>query len=94
MVIGSGDDCAVLKFDKKSFQLFTCDMIVEGVDFSADTDPCLIGRKAIAISLSDIAACGGSPTHCLVSIGLQKIPRLRKSIVFFTACRIYAVNII
>ncbi|MFA4988986.1 MAG: thiamine-phosphate kinase, partial [Candidatus Omnitrophota bacterium] len=32
--MGSGDDCAVLKLDKKRYQLFTCDMIVEGVDFT------------------------------------------------------------
>ena len=55
VIKGSGDDCAVLKFDKLHHQLYTCDMIVEGVDFTRKDDPYLIGRKAIAISLSDIS---------------------------------------
>lgn len=72
VIKGSGDDCAVLKFDRARYQLFTCDMLVEGVDFSSQEDPLLVGRKSIAVSLSDIAACAGIPTHCLVSLGLPK----------------------
>ncbi|OGX19343.1 MAG: thiamine-phosphate kinase [Omnitrophica WOR_2 bacterium RBG_13_44_8b] len=70
VVKGSGDDCAVLKYDRKFFQLFTCDMLVEGVDFSHKENPCLIGRKSIAVSISDIAACGGTPRHCVISVGI------------------------
>jgi thiamine-monophosphate kinase len=72
VIKGSGDDCAVLKFDKKRYQLFTCDMIVEGVDFLPRDKPELIGRKALAISISDIAACGGIPRYCVVSLGMPK----------------------
>jgi len=72
VVRGSGDDCAVLAFNKNQFQLFTCDMIVEGVDFMAKTDPYLVGRKAIAVSISDIASCAGTPRHCVVSLGLPR----------------------
>ena len=32
VVKGTGDDCAVLKFDRNKYQLFTCDMKVEGID--------------------------------------------------------------
>lgn len=71
VIKGSGDDCAVLKFDKDSYQLFTCDMLVEGVDFTRKDTPYLIGRKALAVSISDIAACGGLPRHCLVSLGIR-----------------------
>ncbi|MHB8154457.1 MAG: thiamine-phosphate kinase [Candidatus Omnitrophota bacterium] len=72
VIKGSGDDCAVLKFNKNSYQLFTCDMIVEGVDFIKNTDFKLVGQKALAISISDIAACGGVPKHAVVALGLPK----------------------
>jgi thiamine-monophosphate kinase len=67
---GIGDDCAVLKFTKDKYLLFTCDMIVEGVDFQPKEKRYLVGRKSVAISLSDIAACAGIPKYALVSLGL------------------------
>jgi len=70
VIVGPGDDCAVIKFNKGLYQLFTCDMLVEGVDFTGSTDPYLIGRKAIACSISDIAACGGVPRYAGISLGL------------------------
>ncbi len=72
VIKGSGDDCAVIKFNKDNYLLFTCDMIVEGVDFIPRDSAYLIGRKAVAISISDIAACAGLPRYCLVSLGLPK----------------------
>lgn len=72
VIHGSGDDCAVIKFTKNEYLLFTCDMVVEGVDFLSKDDPKLIGRKALAISLSDIAACAGRPRYCLISMGIPK----------------------
>lgn len=72
VIKGSGDDCAVLSFDKNRYQLLTCDMIVEGVDFTLKDSPYLIGRKALAVSISDIAACAGLPRYCLVSLGMTK----------------------
>jgi len=47
-------------------------MIVENVDFTFKDNPYLIGRKAIAVSVSDIAACAGLPRYCLVSLGMPK----------------------
>jgi thiamine-monophosphate kinase len=70
VIKGTGDDCAVLKLDKHRYQLFTCDMLVEGVDFHYEENPCLIGRKSLAVSISDIAACGGLPRYCLASLGM------------------------
>jgi len=70
VIKGSGDDCAVLKLDKQNYQLLTCDMLMEGVDFTLKDNPYLIGRKAIAVSLSDIAACSGQPRYCVISLGL------------------------
>ena len=72
VVKGSGDDCAVLKFNKDKYKLFSCDMLVEGVDFYSNEKPYLIGRKSLAVSISDIAACGGLPRYCLVSLGVTK----------------------
>ncbi|MDD5348329.1 MAG: thiamine-phosphate kinase, partial [Candidatus Omnitrophica bacterium] len=72
VVQGIGDDCAVIRYSRDEYLLYTCDMIVEGIDFTRGTDPVLVGRKAIAVSISDIAACGGIPSHCLVSLGLPK----------------------
>ncbi|MCM8780307.1 MAG: thiamine-phosphate kinase [Candidatus Omnitrophica bacterium] len=72
VIKGSGDDCAVLKFDKGRYLLATCDTIVEGVDFVRKDKPYLIGRKSLAVSLSDIAACAGIPRYALVSLGLPK----------------------
>ena len=71
VVKGIGDDCAVIDFGRQ-YLLLTCDMIVEGVDFMRTTDPALVGRKALAISASDIASCGGVPRYCLVSLGLPR----------------------
>lgn len=68
----SGDDCAVLTWDKHNYQLFTTDMIVEGVDFKKDENLALVGRKALAISISDIAACAGIPRHAVVALGLPR----------------------
>lgn len=72
VIKGPGDDCAVVEFDKKNYLLLTCDMLVEGVDFTRKAKPYFIGRKALAVSLSDIAACGGKPRYALVSLGLPK----------------------
>ena len=98
VVKGSGDDCAVLKLNKTSFQLFTCDMIVEGVDFFKTADFRLVGRKALAISISDIAACGGIPKHAVVALGLpgdmpvHQIDRLSQGL--FNLARKFNINIV
>ncbi len=70
VIKGIGDDCAVLKFSPEKYLLFTCDMIVEGVDFTGRDDRALVGRKALAVCVSDIASCGGVPRHALVTLGI------------------------
>jgi len=98
VVKGSGDDCAVLRFDKNHYQLFTCDTIVQDTDFTLKDDPYLIGRKAIAVSTSDIAACAGLPRHCLVALSmaqntsLEFIDRLVKGMLSVT--RKYNINLV
>ena len=71
VVIGAGDDCAVLDFGLPDrWQLFKTDAIVEGVHFTRDTAPEKIGHKALARCLSDIAAMAGTPAAALVTIAL------------------------
>lgn len=73
---GLGDDAAVLAGDGRTSLLLATDMIVEGVDFRSSEDPELIGRKALAINLSDMAAMGGIPCHAVVGIGMPSKTRV------------------
>ncbi|MEE8574928.1 MAG: thiamine-phosphate kinase [Thermodesulfobacteriota bacterium] len=66
-----GDDTAVTVQDSASYLLTTTDTLTEGVHFSREYfDPFMLGRKALFVSLSDIAAMGGSPLFFLSSITL------------------------
>lgn len=68
-----GDDCAVLPKDAKTDLLITSDMLVEDIDFRLDwTPPDYLGHKALAVSLSDIAAMGGEPKFAMLSIGVAE----------------------
>lgn len=68
-----GDDAAIIPKDETSDLLITSDMLVEAVDFHLDwTTPEVLGHKALAVSLSDIAAMGGTPKWALCSIGVSE----------------------
>lgn len=70
--VGIGDDCAVWQPSGLPL-LFTTDVLMEDVDFRvAETPPQLIGRKAMAVNLSDIAAMAGEPRLALVGVALPK----------------------
>ena len=72
VIKGIGDDAAVLPFSKDAYQLLTTDMMAEGAHFTRAMPPALIGRKALACNISDIAAMGGWPIFAVVSIGIPK----------------------
>ena len=68
---GIGDDAAVLDAAPREQIVLTCDALVERVHFRLDwTSAGAIGRKAVAVNLSDIAAMGGVPQVVLLSLGL------------------------
>jgi thiamine-monophosphate kinase len=73
VVVGAGDDCAVLECGAPDRQLlFKTDAVVEGIHFTKDTPPEKVGRKALARCLSDIAAMAGTPDAAVVTLGLPR----------------------
>ena len=71
ITLGIGDDCAIYRPRPSEELLFTTDQSIEGVHFLPDQSPSIIGHNALARSLSDIAAMGGEPRFCLVSLAVQ-----------------------
>ena len=65
LLVGPGDDCAVVETPSGDVQLLSVDQLIEGRHFESGTDIDLIARKAIARSVSDIAAMGGRPVWAL-----------------------------
>ncbi len=72
-ILGIGDDAAVLSLPRGAHTLVTTDLLTEGIHFrTAYTPGFLLGRKALTVSLSDIAAMGGVPLSFVVSLGLPR----------------------
>ncbi len=69
---GPGDDCAVVARNQEWDTLLKTDVVVENVHFTPDTEPRLIGRKALGRAVSDIAAMGGLPEQALITILTHK----------------------
>ncbi len=65
-----GDDCAVISSPTGQDLLLKADLSIEGVHFTRERGAEEIGARALARSLSDIAAMGGTPLYCLVSMAL------------------------
>lgn len=71
LIQGIGDDCAVVAKDGRLVWLLTMDTLIEQVHFApAFHPPKLLGRKAVSVNVSDIAAMGGKPLFVLLSLGL------------------------
>lgn len=71
VLLGIGDDCAILKKDSQQAYLISTDCLVEQVHFDLNYFSFHdLGYKAMAVNLSDIAAMGGEPVCALVSLAL------------------------
>jgi thiamine-monophosphate kinase len=73
LVAGIGDDAAVFRSSAGKETVITADLLAEDIDFRrTTTPPFLLGHKALAVSLSDIAAMGARPLWSLISIGVPE----------------------
>jgi len=73
VVVGAGDDCAVLDLGRGDrLLLFKTDAVVEGIHFTSDAPPEKIGHKALGRALSDIAAMAGTPSAALITLALPR----------------------
>ena len=71
--LGVGDDCALLA-PRPGMQLaISSDMLVEGRHFFADVDPEALGHKALAVNLSDLAACAAKPLAFTLALALPRV---------------------
>jgi thiamine-monophosphate kinase len=71
LITGIGDDAAIVNQFANRDLIITTDLLIEGVDFYRDAAPArMLGHKALAVSLSDIAAMGARPFWSLLSIGM------------------------
>lgn len=70
---GIGDDCAIIDLGNDLAQVITTDMLVEGVHFLRDKISAYqLGRKSVAVNLSDVAAMGATPNAIFLSISVPK----------------------
>ena len=70
--LGVGDDCALLAPAPGMQLAVSSDMLVEGRHFFAGTDPQRLGHKALAVNLSDLAACGARPRGFTLALALPE----------------------
>ncbi|WP_313147488.1 thiamine-phosphate kinase [Diaphorobacter nitroreducens] len=71
--LGVGDDCALLSVAPGMQLAVSSDMLVEGRHFFADVDPAHLGHKALAVNLSDLAACGARPLAFTLALALPRV---------------------
>lgn len=73
MPLGVGDDCALLAVGAGQQLAVSSDMLVEGRHFLSTVDPVRLGHKALAVNLSDLAACGAKPLAFTLALALPRI---------------------
>ena len=71
--LGVGDDCALLAPRPGTQLAISSYMLVEGRHFFADVDPAALGHKALAVNLSDLAACGAKPLAFTLALALPRV---------------------
>lgn len=72
VILGVGDDCALLQPPAGMELAVTTDTLVEGVHFSAGADPEALGHKSLAVNLSDLAAMGADPAWVTLALTLPR----------------------
>lgn len=73
LLVGIGDDAAVVRLSASRSMLVTTDLLLEDVHFDLSyTDYRSLGWKSAAVNISDIAAMGGTPRYCLTALGIPK----------------------
>lgn len=70
--LGIGDDCALLQPAPGTQWAISSDMLVEGHHFLSTVDPFKLGHKALAVNLSDLAACGAKPVAFTLALALPR----------------------
>ena len=70
--LGTGDDCALLSPAAGMQLAVSCDMLVEGRHFLSTVDPFKLGHKALAVNLSDLAACGARPLAFTLALAMPR----------------------
>src|SRR5512145_2548738 len=73
IALAVGDDCALLQPAPGEQWAVSTDTLVEGVHFLPTVDPAALGHKALAVNLSDLAACGALPRCFLLSLALPRV---------------------
>jgi thiamine-monophosphate kinase len=71
--LGVGDDCALLAPAPGMQLAVSCDMLVEGRHFLPTVDPARLGHKALAVNLSDLAACGARPLAFMLALSMPRV---------------------
>jgi len=72
LALGVGDDCALLQPAPGQQLAVSTDMLVEGRHFLSTVAPERLGHKALAVNLSDLAACGAEPLGCTLALALPR----------------------
>ncbi len=73
LTLGPGDDAAILRMAQGDGCVLTVDLLTDQVDFDlARVDPARVGRKALAVNLSDLAAMAARPLAAVVALALPR----------------------
>lgn len=75
VILGAGDDCALLVVPPAHELAVSIDTLVAGVHFAAEVDPAALGHKALAVGLSDLAAMGAEPAWATLALTLPEVER-------------------
>ena len=72
-ILGVGDDAALLRVNIGMELVVSTDMLVSGTHFLSDADPFMLGHKALAVNLSDMAAMGAQPRWATLALSLPEV---------------------